>query len=888
MSAEIRPGIRRLLRFITARSAARDADDEILLHLELRTRQLIAEGMSTDAARQEAERRFGEVDDERRAFRSAARRRERRTRWRDWLDATRGDVRYAFRTLRRDAGFTAFAIAIVALGIAASATVFSLVDGVVLRPMPFRDPLRLVWIPNIGDNGKDEWRLQVAHFRDVAARSQSLSDIAGYFAYYSIGDAILMQHGESRRLTRVPITCNFLPFLGVTPRLGRSFSADECLENGPSATVLTDGTWREQFGADEHIVGKAITLNDRAVTVIGVLPPSFDFAGVFTPGTPADLFVPYALSDNNSRGGNSLATIGRLRPGVSIDRADAELVALGKQLTNEFPRRNTLRLHAVSLDAHVNGHFRPALLMLAFAVATVMLIVALNLASLQFARITARSRELAVRVALGASRGRVIRQTLTESLVLSCAGALLGVAIAVLATRYVSHLRTFDIPLLSRVTVNAAALVAATLVAVVTGVVVGVVPVLQSPTDPNDALRDGTRGATRGRRHARIRSALVVSEIALAFVLVVASSLLLRSFVRVLDADLGFKPEHLAKLRVDPAAPFKDLASATLYYDDVLRRVRSIPGVTAASLNDMLPFSGDRSWAMPAEGQTYQRGNMPEGFVRVIGTDYFRTMGIPMRAGRDFTDADTPASTPVAIINESMAHTLWPDRSAIGRRIGQHNDFVTVIGVVGDVRHGALESPFTGEVYYAMHQGLVGDARFDLVVRTALPPAQLATAARSALAPVASDVAKNAWTPLQDAIDQVASPRRFVVVLLGGFASFALLLAALGIYALISYGVTQRRQEIGIRLALGASSANVSGSIMRGTITLSAAGMLLGVAGAIVIVPAMSGLLFGVTWADPASFVGAMGLLVVVAAVAGLVPARRATRVDPSVVLRDG
>lgn len=886
MSAEIRPGIRRLLRFITPRSAACDADDEIRLHLTLRTKQLIAEGMSPAAAQEEAERRFGEIGDERRQFRSAARRRERRTRWRDWLDATRADVRYAFRTLRRDAGFTSFAVAIVALGIGASATVFSLVDGVVLRPMPFRDPARLVWIPNIGDNGKDEWRLQVGHFRDVAARSQSLADMAGYFAYYSIGDAVLSAHGETQRLTRVPVTCNFISFLGVSLELGRSFSADECLDNSGPTTVLTDKVWREHFGADHSIVGKAITLNEQPVTVIGVLPASFDFSSVFTPGAAADLFVPYALSENHNRNGNTLATIGRLKPGVSIDRANAELVALGKQLTDEFPQRNTLRLHALSLEGHVNGHFRPALLVLAFAVAAVMLIVALNLASLQYARMTVRGRELAVRVALGASRGRVIRQTLTESLVLACGGGLFGVAIAFVATGYVSHLRAFDIPLLSRVTVNVAALAAATVVAVVTGVVVGVVPALQSPSDPNDALKDGTRGATRGRGHARMRSALVVSEMAVAFVLVVASSLLVRSFVRVLDADLGFKPERVAKLRVDPGARFKDLATGIGYYDEVLSRVRAIPGVTAASLSDMLPFTGDRSWAMPAEGRTYQRGNMPEGFVRIIGTDYFRTMGIPMRAGRDFGDTETPDSPPVVIVNESMARTLWPDRSAIGQRIRQGKNFETVIGVVGDVRHGALESPFTGEVYFSMHQGF--GARIDLIVRTALPLAQLATAGRGALAPVARDAAKNAWTPVQDVIDHVASPRRFVVVLVGGFAAFALLLAALGIYALISYGVTQRRQEIGIRLALGASASNVRESILRGTLGLALGGMALGVVGALIVVPAMNGLLFGVTWSDPASFVGAIGLLFVVAAVAGLLPAQRAARVDPSIVLRDG
>jgi predicted permease len=650
--------------------------------------------------------------------------------------------------------------------------------------------------------------------------------------------------------------------------------------------MLTEKTWREQFAADPSIVGRVVTINDQPVQVIGVLPASFDFASVFTPGATVDLFTPYALSEQHSRNGNTLGVIGRLKSGVSVDRASAELVAIGKQLTEEFPRRNTIRPHARSLDEHVNGRVRPALIVLAFAVAAVMLIVALNLASLQFARMTARSRELAVRLALGASRGRLIRQTLTESLVLATGGAALGVAMALLATRYVSQLRAFDIPLLARVTVDVPAVAAATVVALVTGVIVGVLPALQTPADPNDALKEGTRGATRGGRHARMRSALVVTEIAAALVLLVASSLLLRSFVHVLDTQLGFAPAQLARLRVDPPTRLPDLATAAAYYDDVLRRVRAIPGVADASLNDMLPFTGDRSWAMPAEGRVYQRGQYPEGFTRVIGNDYFRTMGIPMRAGRDFTDADTRDAPPVVIVNESMARTLWPDRSAIGQRIQQGKSFPTVVGVVGDARHTALESAFTGEVYFPLGQYFA--SRVDLVVRTALSPSQLAASARRALEPIAPVAAKGQWSPMQELIDKVASPRRFVVELLGGFATFAVVLAALGIYALISYGVTQRRQEIGIRIALGASASDVRGSIMRNTLSLAAAGMVLGVAGAMVVVPTMSGLLFGVAWSDPVSFAGALAILFLVAATAGLLPAHRASRVDPSVALRDG
>ncbi len=790
-------------------------------------------------------------------------------------------------TLRRDAGFTAFALAIMALGIGASATVFSLVNGVLLRPMPFSDPSRLVWVDNIGDNGDEIWRVQVSHFVDLGTRTRTLSGLASYYGYYSIGAAVLSKGGgDAQRLTSVPVSCNFFPFLGVTPRLGRSFSADECLEHGAATTMLTDKTWREQFAADPSIVGRVVTINSEPVQVIGVLPASFDFASVFAPGAPADLFVAYAMSERNNRNGNTLAVIGRLKPGVTIDQSRTELVALGKQLTAEFPQRNTIRPHLRSLDEHVNGRVRPALIVLAFAVAAVMLIVALNLASLQFARMSARSRELAVRLALGASRGRLIRQTLTESLVLATGGATLGVAIGVLATRYVSHLHAFDIPLLARVTVDVRALGAAAIVALITGVVVGVLPALQAPADPNDVLKEGTRNATRGGRHARVRSALVVTEIAAALVLLVASSLLVRSFVRVLDTSLGFRPAELARLRVDPPAELPDLATAVAYYDEVLRRVRGVPGIADASLNDMLPFTGDRSWAMPPEGRVYKRGEYPEGYVRVIGDGYFRTMGIPMHAGRDFTNADTRDVPRVMIINESMARTLWPDRSAIGQRIQQGTSMVTVIGIVGDTRHTTLESAFTGEVYFPLRQFYTSNV--DLVVRTSLPLSTLTASARAALEPIAPVVAKGQWSPMQELIDKVASPRRFVVVLLGGFAAFAVLLAALGIYALISYGVTQRRQEIGIRIALGASASDVRGSIMRNTLSLAVAGMVLGIAGALVVVPTMRGLLFGVTWSDPVSFAGALAILFLVAATAGLLPAHRASRVDPSVALRDG
>ncbi len=429
----------------------------------------------------------------------------------------------------------------------------------------------------------------------------------------------------------------------------------------------------------------------------------------------------------------------------------------------------------------------------------------------------------------------------------------------------------------------------AALAATVTGVLVGLLPALNAPVDVHDALKDGPRGSTRGASHARVRSALVVTEVAATCVLLIASSLLTRSLLHLLDAQLGYRPDRAAALRVDPGAGFPDAPTMIAYYDGLLDRARTIPGVTHAALSDMLPFAGDRSWGIAGEGQVYERGQYPEGFVRVVSDGYFTTMGIQLKEGRDFTAGDVASSEAVVIINESLAHKLWPDRDAINQVIARAGNpgGRRVIGVVADVRHGTLEHGFTNEVYFPMRQftdfGLV-----NLVVRTELPAAQLALSTRAALGPMAPEAAKQQWHPLQALIDKAASPRRFVVLLLGGFTVFALMLAALGIYALVSYGVSQRTQEIGIRLALGAPTGAIRGQILRGTLVLACAGMVIGGIGAAVLVPSLRGLLYGIGWADPASFAGAMLMLTAVAACAGYFPARRASRVDPSVALRDG
>jgi len=886
---EIRPGVRRQLRVPGKRDPQREADDEIRLHLELRTRQLIDEGMTPDEARAEAERRFGEVDDQRALLIESNARHARAARLREWLEGLRQDFRFAVRTLRRDIGFTAFAVPTIALGIAASVTVFSLVNGLLLRPLPFRDAKRLAWISNISDDGASEWTFQAFHYLDVQARNKSFDEIAAYYAYYSIGGSILSDGSDVQRFTTVGVTCNFLPFLGVRPMLGRSFTPEECRWGAPNTVLLTEDFWRRRFSANKAVVGRTITLNNAPATIIGVLPRTFDFPSIFAPGTPAEFFKPFPVGPETNKSGNTLAVIGRLKPGVSPEQANAELSSLGKQLTAEFPDRNTLRPKVVALEARINGPFRPALWTLAGAVVVVMLIVCANLSSLQYARSLSRQRELAVRLALGAARSRLVRQAFTESILIAGAGAAIGLAVALVATRVVSRLSAFKLPLLARVAVDGWALALAVGLCFVVGIAIGVLPALRAPSDATDTLKEGQRSLSGDRRQGRARASLVVAEMAAACMLLVGAGLLIRSFQNVVNQELGYRPAHLATVRVDPPTRLATITESRLYYDEVLRRTRAVPGVADAAIADLLPFGGDRSWSVHAEGQVYRRGEMPEAFMRVVSGGYFKTMGIPMVAGRDFNDGDanwTATAPPVAAVNETLARTLWPGRSPIGQLIFNGNVSWRVIAVVGDVRHGQLERPFTNEMYISIRQS--GFSAANLVVRTTLPLGEISSAVRASLLPFAPNLPKNQWRSLQELVDAVASPRRFVMLLVGGFAAFALLLASLGIYALVSYSVSQRTREIGIRIALGASAGRVRSSVMSQTVRLAASGVALGIVAAFLLSRVLRGVLFGVEATDPASYAGALVVLALVALAAGYLPARRASRVDPNIALRDG
>jgi predicted permease len=849
--------------------------EEMEFHVESIAQDLMAQGSPEPEARAMARRKFGNM---------AQNSEEARSLWiARWMNDLAQDLRHAIRGMRRDAGFTMFVILIAGLGIGASSTVFSVMEALLLRPLPFRDAGRLVWIAN------QEWGIQVSNFLDLQQQNKSFSDIAG-FAGIGVGDTQMSGTGATERLNSARVTQNFFPLIGVQPAIGRSFIATECQQKvgAPPAVLLSYSFWQRRFASDPTVVGRKLTLNNKPVTVVGVLSASLDFSSIFAPGTPVDVFVPWPLTAQTNAFGNTTQGIGRLRPGVTLKSAQAEFTLLAKRLEREHPtpERNPVQPVLNPLDKHVSGRIGPALVVLACAVGFVMLIVCANLSNLQLARLGARQKEMAMRAALGAGRLRLLRQMLTESIALSCCGAVLGLILAATGTRAITHLDAFNIPLLTSVRLDAEALVFTILAAVVTGVLFGLLPALRVRSFAvADALKDGTRGSSTGHRHAWVRNALVVSEFAFACTLLVGAGLLIRSFLDVLEVNLGFQPERAAAMRVEPSFKLSSAAQTNSYIDEVLRRTRALPGIRAAGLTDVLPFAGDRSWQVSAKGAIYPKGQYPpEPFIRVVTEGYFESLGIPLRAGRGFTERDGAKSEPVAIINESLARTLWPGQSAVGKLITQDGGR-RIVGVVADARHEALEKAADAQLYLPMRQ--TGDySEMNLVVRTAIPPAQLAMSVRAALRPLDSNLPASEFATLQDLVDKAVSPRRFLVSLLAGFAAFALILASLGIYAVISYSVTQRTQEIGIRMALGASATNTQNDVLRQTFALAGLGLALGIAASRALTTALESMLFGVTPGDPATFLAIGALLLAVAAAAGYLPARRASRIDPAIALR--
>lgn len=881
------PGLRRLFRLPASVSRiAAEVDDEVAFHLEMQARDLEAQGMSPAAARVEAERRFGDPVAARAELGDIDRRRVRRT-WRvEWWEALAHDLRYAVRTLTRDRRLTVSAVLIVGLGVGASITVFSVIDALLVRPLPFRAPGRLVFISNGDAYDLSARTTQVAYVWALQRESRTLADVAGYSEFFGDGDRSLTSGtSEPERLTRLEVTGNFFPLLGVQPVVGRLFSAEEAVQAGPKAVLLSHRLWQRRFDSDPRITERALVIDGAPVTVVGVLPPSFDFGSIFAPGRHVDYYSSFPLSAENNRKGNMLALVGRLRAGATPDLVQHEAAALGEATARSGERLNGFHPVVRPLRAHVSGAYRPALLALAGSVVLVMMLVCANLSNLLLTRTATREREIAVRVALGADRRRLIRQLLTESVVLSAAGATLGLLLAVGGTRLLASTRSIRLPLLDQVRVDGAALGFALAATIATGLLFGVAPALRvSGVAIGDALKNTGLSASSGRRHEWIRSALVVSEVALACTLLVGAGLLVRSFLRVIDQDLGYRPESAIAIRIDPSTRFASLGQRVGFYDDALHRVLAAPGITAAGLTDVLPMGFNRRWSARAGADTPWEG-APTPFVRVVSEGYFHAMGIGVRVGRDFTAHDDANGPPVAIINDALARRLWPGQEPIGRSIESSGVVREVIGVVPGLRYQSLEEESGADMYLALRQTPDFDAVY-VIARSSLPPSSVVGAVRAALRPMDAALPLTEVRTMQDIVDQSVSPRRFLVLLLGSFAGFALVLASLGIYAVVSYGVVQRRREIGIRMALGATPGNVQLHVLRRTLHLAFLGLALGLVASWSLGRTMQSLLYGVTFSDPMTFAGALAILAIIAALAGALPARRAAHLDPLEALR--
>ena len=797
------------------------------------------------------------------------------------------DARYALRTIKKDLRFFLFAMLIIGFGIGASTAVFSVMSPLLLRPLGFAEPERLVWVANSGSGGMSAVTSRTSNLRDFRELSESFNGLTGYFAFFESSSYNLVGDGEPERLIGVDVAQDFLDVLGVRPLHGRNFVPEEGIWGGRQAVLLTHAFWTRRFGADPAMVGTTITLNNEPNEVVGVLPPSFDFASIFAPHTRIDFLHPFPISDETDRWGNTLSMIGRLMPGVTAENAQEELDRIIVGLQEADPERWGLGAVVTPLQEQVAGPFRSGLLLLAGAAAMVMLIVCVNLSNLLLVKAPKRSQEMAVRSALGAPRGRLLRQMLFESLLLALGGAVLGVIFATVITRVVAASTAIKIPLLRSVAVDGTALLFAFLAAVVAGLLVGLVPALRVSTGGEATIFKSTpRGTSGNPRSTRLLEVLVVAEVALACVLLVCGGLLLKSFNKVLDVELGFQPSGLVHWQINPGREFETLVEANTFFQQMIEGVEAIPGIESAGLTDAAPLGRNRTWGFGAPGRTYEDDrSWLFAFPHIVDSGYLQTMQIPLIAGRHFTEDDTTTSQAVMVLNESAARAVYGGEDVLGRKVLSNGGEFEVVGIVADVRHRSLEESSDMEMYFPLTQN-GSFSMLDMVVRSQLPESTLAASVATALRAVDPTMPTDDHQTLDAVVERAVSPRRFTLSLLGAFAGAALLLAALGIYGVLSYSVTERIPEIGIRMALGESGSQVLTRVVGKTLLLTGIGVFLGALGSLAISQLLASLLFGVEPTDPRTFLTMAAVLFAVSTLAGWIPALRAARTDPALALR--
>jgi putative ABC transport system permease protein len=890
-----------VVKKLNRRRAERELQEEIDAHLEMETQEKIADGLSREEARYAAQRALGSV---------ALATEDSRTWWGfGRLEELLQDLRYGARMLRKKPGFTLVAVLTLGLGIGANTAIFSVVNAVLLKPLPYPEPGQLAQL-RIVRSGKPNTVIGSTAFVQVKAQSQLLARIAAY----SGGDMTLTGAGSAERVVAGAVTADFFPLLGVQPVLGRNFTREEDTPNGSKkAAILGHGLWQSRFGGDADVLGRTITLNEQSYTVVGILPARFQYP------EPFQLWIPLALGETSAALGGYgegmvlLKAIARLKPGVTFQQAQAELQTIAERIQpggttatpdgNPRPRgergegrgRGDGVLTLVGLHEQVVGEVKGALLVLLGVVALVLLIACANVANLLLARAAARQREMAIRAVLGAGRLRVARQLLTESVLLSVAGGGLGLMMAFWGVRAIEQWSGASLPAMQGIGIDAWVLAFTLGVSVVTGLAFGLAPAVQAwRTDVNVALKEEGRGDTGGHRHW-LRHFLVVSEVALALVLLIGAGLLIKSFSRLRDVNPGFLTDGVLTFQVTLAQE-KSSPQKVNFIKQIVERLKALPGVQAVAATDSLPLTQfNRITPTEIEGRPpIDLRKAKPGEVRPVSRptvtlEYFNAMGIPLRNGRAFTLQDARSPSESVIVNEAFEKHYFPGQSTVGKRIrlmarGAEARWQTVVGVVSDVRQSGLAGDIMPEVYSPELEDVGGELSF--VIRATGEPANLISAVRRVVAEVEPNQALHNVMTMEQRLANTTTSRRLNTVLLGSFAGLALLLAVVGIYGVMSYAVTQRTREIGVRIALGASSKEIIKLIVGQGALLVGIGVVIGLGVAALGTRLLANLLFGVSALDPVTFVGVTALLAATAFLACYLPARRATKVDPMVALR--
>jgi putative ABC transport system permease protein len=814
-----------------------------------------------------------------------------------WEDEMIQDLRFGVRMLLKHKGFTAVAALTLALGIGANTAIFSVVNGVLLRPLPYYEPERLVMVwadrPIMqAQTGLPDFPVTVADFVDWRNQNQVFEHMAAMEGWRMN----LTGGGEPESVVGLRASASLFSLLGARLAVGRAFLPEEDRAGAERVVVISHGLWQRRYGVDPKLTGQKITLNNEAYTVIGVTAPDFQFPrrgeipSYFHVTAKPDLYLPTAFTPEqmNNRSEARRAVIARLKPGVSLGQASAEMNAIARRLMEQYPQTNTDKgVRLAPLQQQVVGKARTVLLILLGAVGFVLLIACANVANLLLARAAGRQKEMAIRAALGASRGRVIRQLLTESLLLAIAGGAAGLLLARWGVALLLALAPDNLPRAYDIRLDARVAGFTILVSLLTGIVFGLLPALQaSKIDLGVTLKEGGRDAA-GLLRRRLRGFLVVSEVALAFVLLIGAGLLMRSFARLTEVDPGFDPRGILTMNISLPFPKYSDGRSVAFFQQTLERVQALPGVEAAAMVYPVPLSGTRGFsAFRIEGRPSPAEETFNAGVRIISPDFFKTFRVPLIKGRLLAESDGVKALPVVVVNESLARIYFANENPLGKRIIGFGGTRAIVGVVGDVKYSALDEEASAEIYFPMAQVPAVTLSLPLAVRASGDPMQMVAAVRGQIWAVDKDQPISKIETMERLMAQSVTPRRFNMLLLGVFALVGLALAGAGLYGVMSYTVTQRTREIGVRMALGAQPGDVLRLVIGEGMKLAIIGALLGLGGALALTRLLKTLLFGVIATDPLTFIVIAALLIIVALLACWIPARRAANADPLVALR--